>query len=322
MTPPADGSDVFGTAAEGSGEGDEDRPRRKPRNKNMTPQEKLVLIRGCCEHADKYRPGNKSNFWLLIRKLLRDRMNYDLADPRQTISRWVETRIDELVDKEMRSGTEVERNDFKIAVKQFANRSQAVADGTNDSTKTPQQHAAENLEVAGVERSLGFDVDVEPTSAANASSNLATGSTGSATPLVAPGVQANKRRRVGPEARTAGGDASKDAIFLAGSFRESITVLAEALRAPRQAPVAPLPPPPAAPTGNNPSVEQRIDQVESALGDVRNMVSRILQAIGVQKEAAESGAAANHGPNRGAGLAGVGVGSRASSVAGGALGKR
>lgn len=88
----------------------------------MTPHEKLVLIRQCCEHSDKYFPGNKSNFWLMIRKLLRERTDYDLVDPRQTITRWVETSIDKLVENEMRSSTQIERNAFTVAVEQYASR--------------------------------------------------------------------------------------------------------------------------------------------------------------------------------------------------------
>lgn len=45
---------------------DEEKPRWKPRNKNMTPQEKLVLIRKCCEHIDKYCLNNKEKFWSMI----------------------------------------------------------------------------------------------------------------------------------------------------------------------------------------------------------------------------------------------------------------
>lgn len=40
--------------------------RQKGRNRGMTPQEKLFLIRECCAHSDKYKPRNKLAFWETI----------------------------------------------------------------------------------------------------------------------------------------------------------------------------------------------------------------------------------------------------------------
>lgn len=150
----------------------------------MTPHEKLVLIRQCCEHSDKYFPGNKSNFWLMIRKLLRERTDYDLVDPRQTITRWVETSIDKLVENEMRSSTQIERNAFTVAVEQYASRWQAVADEINESVRVHQQRAAETMEVARLASSLVIDVDDEPIPGVNAPSSSATDVTGPGTPSV------------------------------------------------------------------------------------------------------------------------------------------
>lgn len=39
-----------------------ERPRKQSRNRNMTPQEKLALIRECCEYVDKYCTLNKTKF--------------------------------------------------------------------------------------------------------------------------------------------------------------------------------------------------------------------------------------------------------------------
>ncbi|MCJ1470666.1 hypothetical protein MMC07_009312 [Pseudocyphellaria aurata] len=298
--PPEDGSFTFGNVPEGSDRGNEEKIRRRSRNRNMTPREKLILIRECCEHADEYRPGNKSKFWLMIRRLLKERTNYDLVDPRQTVTRWVETRIDELVEKEMGSGTEVERNDIKAAVEQFAGRWHTVTDEINDTVKTRQNRAAEILEAARLESSQGSNVNNEPTRDMDTPSNSPASSTRSEPLSVALALQANKRRRVDPEASTTGGEMSRDAMLLATSFRESTTVLAEALLATRQAPVAALPPLKAIPPTHKLSLEQRVDRIESALDDLRGMISRALQDKSIQKKATESGAAANgevsHGP--------------------------
>lgn len=82
----------------------------------MTPQEKLYLIRECCEHAEEYKPRNKLAFWEMIRRLLREKTGYDFMELRNTVTRWVKARIDELVEEEMGSGTQVEQDDFKVAV--------------------------------------------------------------------------------------------------------------------------------------------------------------------------------------------------------------
>lgn len=112
------------------------RPRKKGRNRNMTTHEKLVLIRECVEHAEEYRPGNKTKFWAMISDILKQHTGYELANPCQTVTRWVKAIIDELVEEEMGSGTEVERNNFKTAVETFAERMKIVATDISDSVKT------------------------------------------------------------------------------------------------------------------------------------------------------------------------------------------
>lgn len=133
-----------------------ERPKRRPRNRNITPQEKLVLIRECCEHADEYRALNKTKFWAMIQNLLKNRTGYDLVDLRQTVSRWKQACLDELVEEEMGSGTEVERDDFKSAVKQFTKRWKTVANKIKNMVKTRKEQAAENLEATRLEKSLIF----------------------------------------------------------------------------------------------------------------------------------------------------------------------
>lgn len=78
----------------------------------MNIKERLVLIRECCENADEYRPGNKTKFWARIPELSKQQTGYELVSSQQTITRWVKARIDELVQEEMSSRTEVERDDF------------------------------------------------------------------------------------------------------------------------------------------------------------------------------------------------------------------
>lgn len=113
-----------------------EQPKKKARTRNMNKQEKLVLIRECYEHADKYRPLNKIKFWAMISSLLKQQTGYDLVNPAQTITRWVKSQINELVEEELGSGTEVEKDDFKTAVEQFATRMKTDAQEINDSVNS------------------------------------------------------------------------------------------------------------------------------------------------------------------------------------------
>lgn len=55
----------------------------------------------------------------MISELLKQQTGYELVNPLQTVTRWVKAQINELVEEEMGSGAEVERNDFKTALEQF-----------------------------------------------------------------------------------------------------------------------------------------------------------------------------------------------------------
>lgn len=104
-----------------------ERPKKKTRMRNMNKQEKLILIRECCKHADEYRALNKTKFWAIISNLLKQQTGYNLVSPGQTVTRWVKAQINELVEVEMGSGTEMERDYFKTAVEQFADRMKIVS---------------------------------------------------------------------------------------------------------------------------------------------------------------------------------------------------
>ena len=285
-------NDLNPAAGDLNGEDPEaERPRRRPRNRNMTPQEKLVLIRECCKHADEYRTLNKTKFWAMIQELLKNQTGYDLVDPRQTIGRWVEARLDELVEEEMESGTEVEKDDFKSAVEQFTNRWQTVANEIEDMVITRQERAAKNLEAARLENNLIFQVDDEPIPGLDTPTN----STRSGTPSIALNGR-GKCKRSEMESTNLNNDAqpSKDAVLLATSFRESTAALAAALRDNRN-PVVPAALP--APTSVPDNYEHRIDKVKTELknemGEMWSMMERILQAVAGQRAAAENSAAAN-----------------------------
>ena len=101
---------------------------KKTQTRNMNKYVKLILIRECCEHAQEYRALNKTKFWAIISDILKQQTGYHLVDPQQTVNNWVKAQIDELVEEEMGSGTEVKRNDFKTAVETFAEQMKIVAE--------------------------------------------------------------------------------------------------------------------------------------------------------------------------------------------------
>ena len=71
----------------------------------MNPREKLVFIRECVLHVNEYKPRNKTAFWNMICKLLKDETGYNLQKPRVTVTQWLKARIDDLVEDEMGFGT-------------------------------------------------------------------------------------------------------------------------------------------------------------------------------------------------------------------------
>ena len=114
----------------------EEQAKKKACMRNMNKQEKLILIWECCKHADKYRLLNKTKFWAMISNLLKQQTGYNLVNSAQTVICLVKSQINELVEEELGSGTEVEKDDFKTAVEQFANRMKTVAQEINDLVKS------------------------------------------------------------------------------------------------------------------------------------------------------------------------------------------
>ena len=64
----------------------------------------------------------------MIGGLLKDRTRYDLLEPRITFMCWIKAWNDELVEEKMGLDTQIEQDDFKIAVEQFTIRINTVQD--------------------------------------------------------------------------------------------------------------------------------------------------------------------------------------------------
>lgn len=198
----------------------------------MNAQEKLVLIRECCEHAAEFKPRNKKQFWATIRDLLKEQTGYDLKEPRNTVLCWVADIGDELVSEKMGSGTQVDQDDFKTAVEQFAQRIKAVGQGLGTQVKSQQAKAAELFESARVQSAMVFGLDDEPIPGVDAPSNssIAAPRFSSSIALnLRARATANKRKREDSATPSANDvQASRENDALANSFEKATNMLAEA----------------------------------------------------------------------------------------------
>lgn len=214
------------------------RPRKKGRNRAMNAQEKLVLIRECCEHADEYKLGNKTAFWAMISQLLKEQTGYELSEPQNTIFRWVKALNDELVQEEMGSGTQVEQDDFKAAVKQFGVRLNAVQKELANAVKSKETQAAELFEAAWLQRAMVFELDDEPIP------GIDSGASGSGTHACGTSIALNSSRKqkrdrdFGSQREEVSGNV---VLLLAETFEKSTNVLAKALLAQANPPTSESP---------------------------------------------------------------------------------
>lgn len=71
----------------------------------------------------------------MISTLFKQHTGYKFVNLGQTTIYWVKTQIDKLVKKEMRLETKIEKDDFKIAIEQFAKRMQIVSKEIEDLVK-------------------------------------------------------------------------------------------------------------------------------------------------------------------------------------------
>lgn len=200
----------------------------------------------------------------MISEILKQQTGYELANPCQTVTRWVKAIIDELVEEEMGSGTEVERNDFKTAVETFAEQMKIVASDIDDSVKTRQQKIAENLEAARLENSLIFEIDDEPIPGIDAPERTSTATSRAVTPGSSIALAPRSRKRKQAEMDAANTEPSADAVLFTNSFREATASLAGAFRD-----IASQRSQPSMAASSDTSVlqplKQRIDQIEASI---------------------------------------------------------
>ena len=63
-----------------------------------------------------------------MKKKLKKKTNYVLEQSRQRVTIWIKTRIDELINEELRSNNEELRDDFKVAIEKFVKRIKKIVE--------------------------------------------------------------------------------------------------------------------------------------------------------------------------------------------------
>ena len=155
-TPEPAGNNTRGNSVRGSAT-----PGATGRNVGMKAYQKVILARICVEHAAEYGVIKMGDFWDMITKLLWEQAGYSLKSPRQTVFKWITLRIDELVEEEMGSGTEVECDDFRAAVEKFAERVEAHKEEVGAKAKTVEEKVREAHETMRVQMSMLHGIDEE-----------------------------------------------------------------------------------------------------------------------------------------------------------------
>ena len=198
---------------------------------------------------------------------------------------WVADIGDELVSKEMGSDTQVNQDDFKTAMEQFAQRIKAIDQKLETQVKSQQAKTAELFESAYMQSAMVFGLDNELIPGVDALSNLLTATPRSSSsialnPLAC--ATANKQKcedSATPSVNDVQVSHKNDA--LAKSFEKATNVLAEALqnRGPEPATAATI----SALNDRILRIESRLTDVQSnikaCLRDVTGMLGKILAAV-------------------------------------------
>lgn len=202
----------------------------------------------------------------MIRKLLKDETGYDLQEPRVTITRWVKARIDELVEEEMGSGTQVEQDDFKEAVEKFGERMDAIQKNLDSAVKDKQAQAAELFEAAKLQSEMVYGLDDEPISGVEAAANL-----GPSSRTIA--LNSSRKRKWDDSG------ISNNVVLMSKTLEKTTTVLAQALVDSRGETVS-LSGNVAAFDKKISDMEHRIEaKIEACWGDIEGKLDRILAAM-------------------------------------------
>ncbi|KAM0805763.1 hypothetical protein BDR22DRAFT_829103 [Usnea florida] len=234
----------------------------KGRNKGMKVHQKITLARICVDQAAQYGVMKMQDFWDTVKTLLLEQADYSLKTPRQTVMKWVTERIEEMVEEEMGSGTEVERDEFKAAVEKFAERVEAYKEEVEAKKKTAEEIVQEAHETARVQMSMLsglYDEDILGRDTPLGSDTPAPRSRTS-TPSIALNKGSSRQHR------------STSAALLVDGMERSIGRLADALIQTSQAPGTKR-------KREDEDVAQRFDVMEQRMDRVEGGIAKILDKL-------------------------------------------
>ena len=218
----------------------------------------------------------------MISKLLKNRTGYDLLEPRNTVLQWLQQLIDELVSEEIGSGTQLEQDDFKAAVKKFCGRIEIVKNKLSTAVKDKQAQAAEFFEAARIQRAMVFELDDESIPGVDSGASAPRGGS------IVLNSSVRKQKRAGSESQENASE--RVASRIAESLEKSTNVLASALRSARSDPpssstTSTSAGPASSSLSSNDNalsisnLNNRMTNMESELDDVKSILSRILAAV-------------------------------------------
>lgn len=172
----------------------------------------------------------------------------------------------------MGSGTQVDQDNFKAVVKNFAGQIKDVDEELESQVKSSQVRAAELFESAHLQSAMVFGLDDEPIPGVDALSNALsvvgtrTSSASIALNLLAR-LTANKRKH-----KQAGNadpnQASNNFMLLANSFKKSTAILTQALLTQNLTKLLSTHTSEAFPLATTSSLDDRISKIESCLTEV------------------------------------------------------
>lgn len=181
----------------------------------------------------------------------------------------------------MGSGTQVDQDDFKAAVEQFAERIKAVDEELESQVKSSQAKAAELFESARLQSAMVFGLDDEPIPGVDAPSNASSATaarTSSTSIALNPLARSTAHKRKHEQSSANADQASNDAMLLAHSFKESTAVLAQALLSKNQTKLLPTHASEASLPTNINSLDDRILRMETCLTEMQHgMDSRLME---------------------------------------------
>ncbi len=205
----------------------------------------------------------------MISGILKEQTGYDLKEPKNIVLHLVADRGEDLVSEEIDSVTQIDQDDFKAAVDQFAGSIKAVDEELESKVESSRAKSAELFESVRLQIAMVFKLDDKPIPGIDAPSKfLSVTATRALSASIALNSLANSTAHKQKfNQSTANVDqAFHDAILLAYGFKESTTVFAKALLSKNQTEFLPTRASEVSPPIS--SLDDRILRMESCLTEV------------------------------------------------------